>query len=86
MTEKRHAGRSEPASIWAQSGHYLGLGLTWALSVLLFFGIGWWIDARLGTVPLFAVLGALLGGAAGFYHLYRHAVLEPGRKDKEGDR
>jgi len=49
----------------------MGLGLTWALSTLLFLGIGWWGDGKLGTAPLLTIVGAFLGGGAGFYYLYR---------------
>jgi F0F1-type ATP synthase assembly protein I len=30
-----------------------------------------------GTAPLFMILGAFLGGGAGFYSLYRHLVVGP---------
>jgi hypothetical protein len=32
---------------------------------------GWWLDGRLDVLPLFTVLGACLGTAAGIYTLYR---------------
>jgi len=59
------------------AGQYMGLGLTWALSVLLFFLGGYWLDGKAGTAPLFMILGAFVGGAAGFYSLYRHIVADP---------
>ena len=61
-----------------------GLGLTLALATGLFLGAGWWLDGRLGTVPLFTVLGAIVGAAAGFYSLYYHVILEPRqRRERE---
>jgi F0F1-type ATP synthase assembly protein I len=42
--------------------------------------VGWWLDNRLGTVPVFTVLGAFVGAAAGLYSLYHHVVLEPRRQ------
>ena len=59
------------------SGRFMGLGLAWALSVLLFLGAGAWADAKLGTEPLLMVVGAFVGGGAGFYSLYYHIVIEP---------
>ncbi len=59
------------------SGQFMGHGLTWALAVLLFMGIGAWLDSKLGWTPILMVLGAFVGGGAGFYSLYYHIVIEP---------
>ncbi len=48
----------------------VGFGMTFAASALLFFGAGVWVDGRLGTSPLFAFTGLLVGGAAGFWWMY----------------
>jgi ATP synthase protein I len=61
----------------------MGLGLTWALSVLLFLGIGAWIDSKLGTSPFLLILGAFIGAGAGFYSLYYHIVIEPRQRDND---
>lgn len=65
------------------SGQYMGHGLAWALSVLLFLGAGAWLDSKIGTSPLLLVVGAFVGAAAGFYSLYYHIVIEPRRKKSE---
>lgn len=72
-----------PTSVWAEQGKYLGLGLTWAVATLLFFFAGLWLDARLGTSPWLALVGAFFGGATGFYNIYAHVVLEPQHKEQE---
>ncbi len=59
------------------SGQFMGHGLTWALAVLLFMGIGYWVDGKFGTAPVLMVVGAFVGGGAGFYSLYYHIVIEP---------
>lgn len=59
------------------SGQFMGHGMTWALAVLLFMGVGWWVDSKLGTGPILMIVGAFVGGAAGFYSLYYHIVIEP---------
>jgi positive regulator of sigma E activity len=61
----------------------MGLGLTWALSVLFFLGVGAWVDSKLGTTPLLLVLGAFIGAAAGFYSLYHHIVIEPRQREND---
>ncbi len=53
--------RGGPDTVWVATGQYLGYGLTWAFSTLLFLWGGWELDERVGTVPLFTILGAFLG-------------------------
>lgn len=65
-----------PNEMIRASGQYMGLGLTWALSVLLFLGGGAWLDSRLGTAPFLLIAGAFIGAGAGFYYLYYHIVIE----------
>ncbi len=72
-----------PPGFLAAAGRYTGYGLTWALSTLVFLLAGWWLDGKVGTTPLFMILGAFVGAGAGFYSLYRHIVEEP--RDREGD-
>jgi F0F1-type ATP synthase assembly protein I len=64
------------------SGQYMGYGLTWALAVLLFLGVGAWLDTRLGTSPVLLIIGAFIGGGAGFYSLYYHIVIQPREREK----
>jgi F0F1-type ATP synthase assembly protein I len=52
-------------------GRFTGFGLAWALSVLFFLLIGYWLDGRLGTLPWLTILGAFIGAAGGFVSLYR---------------
>ena len=77
--------RGGPDTMWAATGQYLGYGLTWALSTLLFLWGGWQLDEWVGTVPLFTILGAFLGAGAGFYSLYYHVAVEPNRPDDGED-
>lgn len=65
-------------------GRFLGYGLTWVASTLLFLYLGSRVDAWVGTEDVFALVGALLGAAAGFYYMYFHLVIEPRRRDREG--
>jgi len=74
---------SDPRDVIRASGQFMGLGLAWAVSVLLFLGVGAWVDSKLGTAPLLLVLGAFIGGAAGFYSLYYHIVIEPRQREND---
>jgi hypothetical protein len=63
------------------SGQFMGHGPTWAIAVLLFMGLGAWVDSKVGTAPFLLVIGAFVGGATGFYNLYYHIVIEPRERE-----
>jgi len=73
---------SQRSEMLRAAGQFTGYGLSWALSVLLFLMAGWWLDGKVGTTPLFMILGAFVGGGAGFYSLYRHIVLDARKRDE----
>ena len=58
------------------AGAYLDLGFRFALSILLTAGGGYWLDIKLRTLPLFLVLGLLLGATSGFMTIYRAVITE----------
>ena len=72
-------GKRPPSADYSR---YLGYGLTWALSTLLFLWLGTKADAWLGTRPALTLLGAFVGASAGFYHMYSNLV---GKKSKRDD-
>ena len=74
---------SDPREVMRASGQFMGLGLTLALAVLLFLGVGAWVDSKLGTAPFLLILGAFIGAAAGFYSLYYHIVIEPRQREND---
>lgn len=82
MVENDPNGSDGRREMMRASGQFMGLGLTWALAVLLFLGIGAWLDSKIGTAPFLMILGAFVGGAAGFYSLYHHIVIEPRERDQ----
>lgn len=62
---------SERRRVILELGRFTGFGLAWALSVLFFLLIGYWLDGRLGTLPWLTIAGAFIGAAGGFWSLYR---------------
>ena len=69
--------RKETApSTMAHVGRHAGHGITIAASTALFAWLGSWLDDRLGTRPLFVILGAFLGFSAGFYSMYRRLAID----------
>lgn len=67
----------------AEGSRYVGVGLTWALSTLLFLWLGTRADAWLGTEPALTLIGAFVGAGAGFYYMIHHLVVEPRRREAE---
>jgi F0F1-type ATP synthase assembly protein I len=76
-------GRTREAS----TASLMHLGLTYAASVALYGLGGWWLDGRLGTLPLFTLLGVLLGAFAGFLWIYREVQRAENqeRRDRQRD-
>ena len=49
---------------------YVALGFSFAFAILAFGALGWVVDGWLGTRPLFALVGAGVGGFGGFMSIY----------------
>ncbi|MSQ40252.1 MAG: AtpZ/AtpI family protein [Dehalococcoidia bacterium] len=49
------------------------VGIGWYVGLCIVGGVagGLWLDRRVGTVPLFTLLGLLLGVVLAFYGMYR---------------
>lgn len=77
--------RDNKPAVSAEIARYLGYGLTWALSTLLFLYLGSLADKRLGSDPWLTLIGAFVGAAAGFYYLY-NGLLQAQKRPKDGDR
>jgi ATP synthase protein I len=58
-----------------ESAPYLGIGVSFAASVLLGLGAGYWLDEKLGTSPWLFLLGSGFGLFAGFYQFYKTVAL-----------
>jgi hypothetical protein len=54
-------------SPWALAG----LGIQFAVALVLFGYAGQWVDARLDTAPLFLLVGVLAGAGGTFFLSYR---------------
>jgi len=59
------------------------LGATLAISVLLGFFGGYWVDTKLGTSPLFVLLGSFSGATGGFIYLIRQVTQKGEKVDEE---
>ena len=53
-----------------QGADYFGLSVNFAVAILFFGALGWFIDSRVHTMPLFMLVGTLAGGVLGFLNVY----------------
>lgn len=61
----------------------LSLGTTLAVTVAAVLGLGYWLDARLGTQPWFLLAGGCLGVALALYQFIRTVTRDS--KDRRSD-
>ena len=50
---------------------FAGLGIQFAITLVLLGGLGWWLDSAWGTQPWLLVVGVLAGGVLAFISLVR---------------
>ncbi len=74
-------GRTGGPSSLGAAGRYAGLGLQFAVSILLFLYLGQWADRKLGTGGVLVIVGVFVGAGAAFYSMYRKLTADEKRKD-----
>ncbi|MYA32698.1 MAG: AtpZ/AtpI family protein [Gemmatimonadales bacterium] len=78
-----HAGRLQAK---AAGTEFASLGIGMGLAIALLAVGGNWLDDRLGTAPLFVLLGVFAGFAGGCYSMYgRLAARREGSRPAEAD-
>jgi ATP synthase protein I len=82
MAERRDGEGGEPESPLVHLAKYSGHGLTLAISTGLFLLAGWWLDGKVGTRPLFTIVGALVGAAGGFWSMLQHLLFLPREEER----
>ena len=79
--------RPEPSSRKSLSGaDFAGVGMQFAVAIIVFLFAGQWLDNRLGTNGLFTIAGVFVGGGAAFYSMYRKITAAQRRDDEERKR
>lgn len=56
---------------WRQLGFVLSIAFTFPAALLVGYGIGWWLDNKLGTSPVLSLLFIALGFVAALLELFR---------------
>jgi F0F1-type ATP synthase assembly protein I len=65
------------------AAEFAGLGLQFALAIIVFLYAGQWLDRRLGTSPLFLIVGVFVGAGGAFFSMYRRLTAAQRRRDEE---
>jgi F0F1-type ATP synthase assembly protein I len=64
-----------------EAAPFVGLGTTLAATVLAGLGGGYWLDGRLGTRPVFLLLGGVFGVGAALYHFFKGVAGQDKRQE-----
>ena len=76
--------RSQPSPNKGLSGaDFAGMGMQFAVAIIVFLFAGQWLDNRLGINGLFTIIGVFLGAAAAFYNMYRKVTAAQKQDDEE---
>jgi len=65
--------------------NYASAGLVFGLTILVFVGIGWWLDAKLGSSPWLLILLTFVGFGGALYSLVRRVSPPGDTRPKRGD-
>jgi F0F1-type ATP synthase assembly protein I len=63
-------------------GRYAGVGLQFAVAVIVFFYAGQWVDRKFGSDPWGVVVGVFVGAGAAFYGMYRQLMADLQRDER----
>ena len=74
-------GGREPDS-GPSASEFAGVGIQFALAILVFLYLGQWLDRKLGTAPWLLIIGVFLGAGLGFYSMYRKLMAAQARADE----
>lgn len=73
-----------PRSSLVHVYRYSGLGCAFAAGVMVFMAGGWLLDRWLGLLPLFTVIGALVGATLSTASIYRRLMAGEAEAEDEG--
>jgi len=71
VAEKKPENSRDWTRALREAAPYLGMGTALAVTVLLGLGAGYWIDGKLGTRPIFFLVGGVLGLCAAGYNFFK---------------
>jgi F0F1-type ATP synthase assembly protein I len=84
MEDEKRQGRA-PSPRGLSGADFAGVGIQFAVAIIAFLFAGQWLDNRIGTKPVFTIVGVFLGAGAAFYNMYRK-ITAAQKKDDEARR
>jgi F0F1-type ATP synthase assembly protein I len=69
--DERRPDADRPREDELSISSFAGVGLQFAIAIVIFLYAGKWVDSKLGTAPAFLITGVFLGAGVSFYNLYR---------------
>jgi len=84
MEDEKRSQQSPRSGLSAAD--FAGVGMQFALAIIVFLFAGQWLDNRLGTNGLFTIAGVFVGGGAAFYNMYRKITAAQRRDDEDRKR
>ena len=87
MTEQKRGpgagGQGTPTTAKGPGGGaYANFGLQFVVALLFFLWLGQWVDRRLGTAPVFLLIGVFAGAGGSFYAMYRKLMAAQEREEQ----
>ena len=61
----------EPGRGWGYAALFSEIGISLLVTTLVGVLIGYWVDSQLGSVPIFVIVGFLIGAGSGTVLIYR---------------
>lgn len=69
--------------LFNEIGFYTDLGLRFAVTIIVFLFLGYWIDGKTGLRPVLTIIFVFLGAFTGFYSLYKSLVSHLEKNEKK---
>ncbi len=69
---------------WALALRLVGIGWYIALSIVIGIGGGVWLDKKLNTIPIFMLVGVVVGSVVAFYGVYK--LVKPLMDESDGEK
>lgn len=61
----------EPGRGWAYAALFSEIGISLLVTTIIGVLVGYWVDGQLGTLPIFVIVGFLIGAGSGTVMIYR---------------
>jgi F0F1-type ATP synthase assembly protein I len=61
----------EPGRGWAYAALFSEIGISLLVTTLVGVLIGYWVDSQLGSLPVFVIVGFVVGAGSGTVLIYR---------------